>query len=105
MTGRARSFGCRKEAKSIMQHWSPAHKVSAFVDDGEWVPSWDEFRAEHDPGALAVDPNVSFTAVHASRGKVIRAEPVAALYEQRKVHHVGTLAGARRSAVHVYVGL
>jgi phage terminase large subunit-like protein len=39
-----------------------------------------------------IDPNVSFTAVHASRGKVIRAEPVAALYEQRKVHHVGTLA-------------
>jgi predicted phage terminase large subunit-like protein len=39
-----------------------------------------------------VDPHVSFKAVHASRGKVIRAEPVAALYEQRKVHHVGTFA-------------
>jgi phage terminase large subunit-like protein len=39
-----------------------------------------------------VDPNVSFMAVHASRGKVIRAEPVASLYEQRRVHHVGTLA-------------
>jgi phage terminase large subunit-like protein len=39
-----------------------------------------------------VDPHLSFTAVHASRGKVIRAEPVASLYEQRKVHHVGTLA-------------
>jgi phage terminase large subunit-like protein len=36
-----------------------------------------------------VDPNVSFSAVHASRGKVTRAEPVAALYEQGKVHHVG----------------
>jgi phage terminase large subunit-like protein len=39
-----------------------------------------------------VDPHVSFTAVHASRGKIIRAEPVAALYEQRKVHHVGSLS-------------
>jgi phage terminase large subunit-like protein len=39
-----------------------------------------------------VDPNVSFQAVHASRGKVIRAEPVAALYEQRKVHHVGSFS-------------
>jgi predicted phage terminase large subunit-like protein len=39
-----------------------------------------------------VDTNVSFMAVHASRGKVIRAEPVAALYEQKKVHHVGSLA-------------
>src|SRR5205807_9991713 len=25
----------------------------------------------------------------ASRGKVVRAEPVAALYEQRRIHHVG----------------
>jgi phage terminase large subunit-like protein len=39
-----------------------------------------------------IDTNVSFTAVRASRGKVIRAEPVAALYEQRKVHHVGSLS-------------
>jgi phage terminase large subunit-like protein len=30
--------------------------------------------------------------VHASRGKATRAEPVAALYEQRRVHHVGMLA-------------
>jgi hypothetical protein len=37
-----------------------------------------------------VDPNVSYTKVHASRGKVIRAEPVAALYEQRRVHHIGS---------------
>ena len=39
-----------------------------------------------------VDRNVAFTAVHASRGKVIRAEPVAALYEQRpgRVWHVGS---------------
>lgn len=36
-----------------------------------------------------VDPNVSFKAVHASRGKAIRAEPVSALYEQGRVHHVG----------------
>jgi phage terminase large subunit-like protein len=33
--------------------------------------------------------NVSYSAVRASRGKVIRAEPVAALYEQGRVHHVG----------------
>jgi len=36
-----------------------------------------------------VDPNVAFTAVRASRGKVARAEPIAALYEQGRVHHVG----------------
>jgi predicted phage terminase large subunit-like protein len=38
-----------------------------------------------------VDPTVSFAAVHASRGKVARAEPVAALYEQGRVHHLGAL--------------
>ncbi len=37
-----------------------------------------------------VDPDVPFRAVHASRGKLVRAEPVAALYEQGRVHHVGT---------------
>jgi len=37
-----------------------------------------------------VDPNIPFTAVRASRGKVTRAEPVSALYEQGRMHHVGT---------------
>lgn len=39
-----------------------------------------------------VDPNASYRAVRASRGKMIRAEPVAALYEQRRVHHIGVFA-------------
>jgi phage terminase large subunit-like protein len=39
-----------------------------------------------------VSPNVPFKSVHASRGKEVRAEPVAALYEQGKVHHVGVHA-------------
>lgn len=39
----------------------------------------------------AVDRNVPYTAVRASRGKRVRAEPVAALYEQGRVHHVGRL--------------
>ena len=34
-------------------------------------------------------PGVPFKGVRASRGKITRAEPVAALYEQGKVHHVG----------------
>ena len=37
-----------------------------------------------------IDPNAPFAAVRASRDKVIRAEPVAALYEQGRVHHLGT---------------
>ena len=36
-----------------------------------------------------VDPRVPIKLVTATRGKQIRAEPVSALYEQGKVHHVG----------------
>jgi phage terminase large subunit-like protein len=39
-----------------------------------------------------VDPSVSYQAVHASRGKMTRAEPVAALDEQGRIHHVGMFA-------------
>jgi phage terminase large subunit-like protein len=38
-----------------------------------------------------IDPAVSYRKVTATRGKAIRAEPIAALYEQGKVHHVGAL--------------
>jgi phage terminase large subunit-like protein len=36
-----------------------------------------------------VDPMVSFRAVHARHGKALRAEPVAALYEQGRLRHGG----------------
>jgi phage terminase large subunit-like protein len=39
-----------------------------------------------------IDRNISYKAVHASRGKVVRAEPISALYEQKRVHHVGLFA-------------
>lgn len=35
------------------------------------------------------DRTVSYRGVHASRGKITRAEPVSALYEQGRIHHVG----------------
>lgn len=37
-----------------------------------------------------VDPGVPVTAVRATRGKYLRAEPVAALYAQGRVRHAGT---------------
>ena len=39
-----------------------------------------------------VDPLIPYRGVRATRGKVVRAEPVAALYEQGRVHHVGGFA-------------
>ncbi len=38
------------------------------------------------------DPRVPYRAVHASRGKIVRAEPIAALYEKGTVSHAGCFA-------------
>jgi phage terminase large subunit-like protein len=42
----------------------------------------------------AVDATVPIRTVTASRGKAVRAEPIAALYEQGRVAHVGDRLGA-----------
>lgn len=64
------------------------------------VAAYDEFRADrivaerNFGGAMVkhviqtVDKRVSYKEVTASRGKVARAEPIAALYEQGRVSHV-----------------
>jgi phage terminase large subunit-like protein len=39
----------------------------------------------------SVDPAVPVKVVTASRGKSVRAEPIAALYEQGRIRHVGNL--------------
>ena len=36
------------------------------------------------------DPSLSFRAVRATRGKIVRAEPVSALYEKGRVRHAGS---------------
>ena len=52
--------------------------------------------AEHNYGGAMVEsvvraanPDVSYKEVRASRGKHVRAEPIAALYQKGRVHHVG----------------
>lgn len=56
----------------------------------------DKIIAEKNQGGLmvesvlkTVDRSVPVELVHASRGKYVRAEPISALYEQGRVHHVG----------------
>jgi predicted phage terminase large subunit-like protein len=68
------------------------------------ISAFEEFRADrivaevNNGGEMVqhvlrtILPSVPFTAVHASRGKVVRAEPVAALYEQGRVSHCGEFA-------------
>ena len=38
-----------------------------------------------------IDPNISYKSVRATRGKVKRAEPVAAKYEKHQMFHYGVL--------------
>jgi len=47
-------------------------------------------RTVRDEADKPIGQNIPFKALHAARGKAARAEPVSALYEQGKVHHVGT---------------
>jgi phage terminase large subunit-like protein len=68
------------------------------------VTAFDEFKADrivaevNNGGDLVeatirtVRRSVPYMKVHASRGKRVRAEPIAALYEQTRVHHYGNLA-------------
>lgn len=37
----------------------------------------------------AANPNIAYSEVRASRGKTVRAEPISALYELGKIHHIG----------------
>lgn len=39
----------------------------------------------------AVDPRVRVEEVHATRGKAVRAEPIATMYDTERVHHLGYL--------------
>jgi phage terminase large subunit-like protein len=45
------------------------------------------------------DENMSYKNVTATRGKLVRAEPICALYEKGYVHHVGTGDDAKKFAL------
>ena len=77
-------------------HGSPDMWARTAINGGHHKHLGDRIVAEvNNGGALVehvlrtVDPSIPYTAIHASRGKRTRAEPVAAMYEQGKVHHVG----------------
>lgn len=62
------------------------HKADAIVvetnNGGDWIPAL----------IATINPNVNVIPVTASRGKVVRAQPVSALYEQGKISHIGLFA-------------
>ena len=68
-----------RRAVAAYQRWSADRIIGEKNNGGDMIESV----------IRSVEKNIPYRAVHASRGKVIRAEPVSALYEQQKVHHVG----------------
>lgn len=74
--------GWAKQALAGYRRWQADRIVAEANNGGEMVQT--VLRTQ--------DDRVPVTLVHASRGKQTRAEPVAALYEQQKVHHVGVFA-------------
>jgi phage terminase large subunit-like protein len=85
---------------------SPAAWASRVVDAAEEY-SADRVVVEVNQGGDLIEtllrqcaPNLPVKPVRASRGKVLRAEPVAALYERGRVHHVGDLPRLEDQMVH-----
>ena len=68
-----------RTAVNAYRRWNADRIVGEVNNGGEMI--------EH--VIRTIDPAVSYKAVRASRGKAVRAEPVAALDEQGSVHHVG----------------
>jgi len=68
-----------RRAVNLYRKWSADKIVAEKNQGGDMVESI----------IKTVDRSVPVKLVHASRGKVVRAEPVSALYEQGRVHHVG----------------
>lgn len=68
-----------KKAVNLYRFWEADRIVAEKNQGGEMVEAV----------IRAVDRNVPVKLVHASRGKIIRAEPISALYEQGRIHHIG----------------
>lgn len=76
---RAKPVEWARKAVATYRRWSADALVVEANQGGEMVSAV----------LREVDPAVPVTPVHASRGKYLRAEPVATLYEQGRVRHVG----------------
>jgi phage terminase large subunit-like protein len=70
---------CMRRAVALYHKWQADRIVGEANNGGDFIGSL----------LRTVDANVPYAKVIATRGKRVRAEPVSALYEQLRVHHVG----------------
>ncbi|MEO0426508.1 MAG: terminase family protein [Pseudomonadota bacterium] len=78
--------GWARAAVAALERWGADRLVAEVNQGGEMVR---EVLAQ-------VAPSVPVREVRATRGKRLRAEPVAALYEQGRVHHLGAFPDLER---------
>jgi phage terminase large subunit-like protein len=79
MKGTPRS--CMSKAVSLFRDWHADRIIGEVNNGGDYIESV----------LRTVDPNVPYKSVRATRGKLVRAEPVSALWEQGRGHIVGSI--------------
>lgn len=79
-TGRMSPMAWAQRAIRLYEEYGADRIVAEINNGGEMVEAT----------LRTVNGSIPYTAVHATRGKRVRAEPIAALYEQGKIHHVGS---------------
>ncbi|MEJ6391831.1 terminase family protein [Gymnodinialimonas sp. 2305UL16-5] len=116
VTGHSGSDACGIVVVAVIETGNPADWTAIVIEDctvqgvspNQWaeaaVAAYHRYGASRMVGEVnqggslvtgtvrTVDPNINFREVRASVGKVARAEPVAALYEQGKIRHLGVHA-------------
>lgn len=79
MKGTPRS--CMLKAVSLYRDWHADRIIGEVNNGGDYIESV----------LRTVNPNVPYKSVRATRGKLVRAEPVSALWEQGRGHIVGSI--------------
>ena len=81
-SGIYKPHGWAKRVAAMFYRWKADAVVAEVNNGGDLVES----------NIKAIDKRIKVIKVHASRGKVTRAEPVAAMDERGELHHVGEFA-------------
>lgn len=81
-SGKRRPEDWARQAIALYHEWSADRIVAEVNQGGDMVEA--VLRSQQ--------ANVPYKAVHATRGKAVRAEPIAALYERGKVRHANEFA-------------
>jgi phage terminase large subunit-like protein len=99
------AMGLSPEGKDDIPHFYVIDDLSLLGSPDEWAQKVVVAYAEQKADRIIAEVNnggdlveailrtkrleFAYQAVHATRGKIRRAEPISALYEQHRVHHVG----------------